>query len=250
MLLAGCSRSPASGDAAVDPGIAAEIRRIQAIDNHAHPVRPVRGGPPDREFDALPVDNMEPSSDPVNLRPDSPAVLRAHQQLFGSAANRQTVMREKGDAYPAWVLDQIGVEVMLANRVSMGMGIEPPRFRWVPYADALIFPLDNSGLAARNPDRKAFFALEDALRKRYLKEAGLSASDAVPPTTLADYLSQVVTPTLERHKAGGALAEKFEAAYLRSLRFDPVDRAVADRVYAQFVRRGPAPCNCPGCRRG
>jgi predicted TIM-barrel fold metal-dependent hydrolase len=46
----------------------------------------------------------------------------------------------------------------------------------------------------------------------------------------------VVTPTLERHKQGGAVAEKFEAAYLRSLAFDSVDAAQADRVYRQ-----PAP---------
>jgi uncharacterized protein len=48
----------------------------------------------------------------------------------------------------------------------------------------------------------------------------------------------VVTPVLERHKQGGALAEKFEAAYLRSLAFDPVDRARADQVYTQFARGG------------
>src|SRR5579864_6240951 len=127
----------------------------------------------------------------------------------------------------------MGVEIMLANRVAMGPSIQPPRFRWVPYADALIFPLDNSALAAANPDRKAFFALEDNLRARYLQDAGLAA----PPATLAEYLSKVVTPTLERQHAGGAVAEKFEAAYLRSLRFDKVDRAAADRVYAQFRTR-------------
>ena len=41
----------------------------------------------------------------------------------------------------------------------------------------------------------------------------------------------MVTPTLERHKRGGAVAEKFEAAYLRSLAFDAADAAQADRVY-------------------
>lgn len=233
LLLSGCARAPS----AIDPAIAAEIQRTRAIDNHAHPVRPVRDGPPDREFDALPVDNMEPASDPVNLRPNSPAVLEAAKQLYGSAANKPAVISEKGEAYPAWVLDQMGVEIMLANRVAMGPGIEPPRFRWVPYADALIFPLDNSNLAARNPDRKAFFALEDTLRRRYLNEAG--AKDL--PATLSDYLTRVVTPTLERQKQGGALAEKFEAAYLRSLAFDKVQRAAAERVYAQFAARGAPP---------
>lgn len=221
---------------AADSGIAAEIGRIRAIDNHAHPVRVVLNGAPDREFDALPVDNMERASDPLNLRPNAPATLNAIRTLYGSADRKSQLQREKADAWPAWVLDQAGTEIMLANRVAMGPGIQPPRFRWVPYADALIFPLDNSKLALRNSDRKSFFALEDKLRGRYLEKAGLQKM----PASLAEYLTRVVTPTLERHKQGGAVAEKFEAAYLRSLDFDAVDRPVAERIYARFTG-GAAP---------
>src|SRR5947207_7193997 len=164
-LLTGCGGQRQS---AADPELAAEIAHIRAIDNHAHPVRVVHGGaPPDREFDALPVDNMEPQSDPVNLRPGSPLVIEAAQAL----ADKARAMREKGDQYPVWVLDRMGVDVMLANRVAMGTSIQPPRFRWVPYADALLFPLGNSGLAQKNSDRKSFFALEDVLRRRYLADA-------------------------------------------------------------------------------
>src|ERR1017187_3730246 len=215
VLLAACSREQPP----VDPQLATAIAGIRAIDNHAHPVLTAPG---DREFDARPVDNMEPQSDPVVLRPG------AFQTPF-TAESKAAAKREHGDGYPAWVLDQMGVETMLANRVAMGPSVEPPRFRWVPYADALIFPLDTSRLAAQNPDRQAFFPLEDKLRARYLAERGLSA---LPPT-LADYLTRVVTPTLERHKKGGAVAEKFEAAYLRSLAFDAADAAQADRVYRQ-----------------
>ena len=215
LLLAACTREQPS----VDPHLAAAIAGIKAIDNHAHPVLTTPG---DREFDALPVDHMEPQSDPVAMRPG------AFQTPF-TADSKAAAKRERGDGYPAWVLDQMGVETMLANRVAMGTSVQPPRFRWVPYADALIFPLDNSQLAARNPDRQAFFPLEDKLRARYLAESGLNAL----PATLADYLARVVTPTLERHKKGGAVAEKFEAAYLRSLAFDAADAAQADRVYRQ-----------------
>jgi predicted TIM-barrel fold metal-dependent hydrolase len=213
------------------------------------------GGKPDREFDALPVDNMEPSSDPVNMRPGPdgglPGLLDAWRALYAYPysdlrpehkrelpASKQHAIEEHGDGYPAWILDRMGVEIMLANRVAMGRGIAPPRFRWVPYVDALLFPLDNSQLAARNSDRKAFFADEDILRRRYLDEAGLSA----PPATLDVYLTQVVTPTLERQKQAGAVAEKFEAAYLRSLAFDAVDRPAAERVYAQY-RAGGMPAD-------
>src|ERR1017187_3560490 len=140
LLLVGCGtgRQPAA-----DPELAAEIQSIRAIDNHAHPVRVVaQGEPPDRGFDALPVDNMEPSSDPVNLRPGAPALLDAARTLY-AAKSKPAMIQEKGERYPAWVLDQMGVETMLANRVEMGTSIQPPRFRWVPYADALMFPLDN-----------------------------------------------------------------------------------------------------------
>ena len=216
LLLSSCARDP---QAAIDPQLATEIANIKAIDNHAHPVLAAEG---DREFDALPVESLEPQSDPVSLRPG------AFHTPF-TAGSKSAARKQHGDQYPAWVLDQINVDIMLANRVAMGASIQPPRFRWVPYADALIFPLDNSLLAAKNSDRKAFFALEDKLRARYLTESGLQ----LPPPTLAEYVARVVTPTLERHKQGGAIAEKFEAAYLRSLAFDSVDAAQADRVYRQ-----------------
>ena len=215
LVFAGCRSEPP-----VDRELASEIANIRAIDNHAHPVRAVpKGQPPDRFFDALPVDNMEPASDPLALRPGAFPGMFPH--------GKQSEMDAHGERYPEWVLDQMNVDVMLANRVEMGPGITPPRFRWVPYADALLFPLDNSALAAENPDRKAFFALEDVLFRRYLAESGLQAR----PRTLPEYLDRVVTPTLERHKRGGAVAEKFEAAYLRSLAFDQVARAEAEKAY-------------------
>jgi predicted TIM-barrel fold metal-dependent hydrolase len=219
LFLAGCARETQSG---IDSSLAADIAQMKAIDNHAHAAL---NSPTDREFDALPVDNMEPMSDPVGFRPGSPLVREAAKHFPNKAVTR----KEKGDAYPAWVLDQVGIETMLANRVTMGPGVQPPRFRWVSYVDALIFPLDNSRLAARNPDRKAFFALEDKLRARYWSEAGVTAL----PATLGDYLARIVTPTLERQRQGGAVAVKYEAAYLRSLSFDNADRAAADRVWTQ-----------------
>ena len=177
-------------------------------------------GQQDRFYDALPLENMEPASDPLTLRPG------AFPKMFPQG--KQSLIRAKGQQYPEWVLDQMNVDIMLANRVEMGPSIGPPRFRWVPYADALLFPLDNTALGADNPDRKGFFALEAIVLQRYLTESGLQK----PPPTLNEYLSQVVTPTLERHKQGGAVAEKFEAAYLRSLAFDKVDRADAERAYS------------------
>jgi len=227
VLIAFTSCRPSS-EPAIDAALDAEIQKIRAIDHHAHPARvTAKGEPPDRGFDALPVDNMEPMSDPLIFRPGNAAVAAASRALF-NGQTRQQMMDAKGEQYPAWVLDQMGVDIMFANRVEMGASVQPPRFRWVAFADALLFPLDTATVKQRSSDRKSFFTLEDALLKRYLEAAGVST----PPATLAEYLARVVTPTLERHKQGGALGEKFEAAYLRTLAFDKVERAVADRIYA------------------
>jgi hypothetical protein len=229
--------------------LASEIARVPAIDNHAHVVRFVTDGERDREFDALPVDNMEPASDPLWLRPDRPRLLEAWRDLYGySAAQWMTdrtserqalqarVIGEHGDRYPTWILDRLNIETVLANRVAMGRGLASPRFRWVPYVDALILPLDTTSLAARNSDRRSFFALERNLFDRYLRESGIGSR----PPTLAEYLEHVVTPTLERQRRDGAIAEKFEAAYLRDLDFAPADRRTADRIYSEFLDRTPS----------
>ena len=249
LLLGACIRT-GSGQENIDPQILAEVNRIRAIDNHAHPVRFVSDGAPDREFDALPVDSMEPASDPLQLRPDAPYILEAWRALWNYPYNdtapqhlnewkqrKQNTAKQKADGYPSWVLDSAGIDIMLANRVHMGTSIQPPRFRWVGYVDALMFPLDNAHLAAQNSDRKAFFTLEDGVRKQYLNESGLESL----PNTLNDYLRLVVTAALERHKQGGAIAEKFEVAYLRPFGFDKVERATADKIYATFSNGKQAP---------
>ncbi len=225
----------------IDTQLAAEIAKIKAIDNHAHPVRPVLDeGDKDTEFDALPVDVMDPYTEPVRTREGSPLVIEAWRQLFGYRYDDRTpehvtelqrrkkqLLKEKGDGYANWVLDQLGIETMLANRVAMGRGLAAPRFLWVSFVDALLFPLPNSSLAARNSDRKTFFDDEDRLLKRYLKDCGLSR----PPDTLDEYLAKVVTATLERQKRAGAIAVKYEAAYLRSLDFEDVSKSDARNIY-------------------
>jgi hypothetical protein len=211
LLGAACERVPpaeARSHGDVDPELASEIARIKAIDNHAHPVRPVAAREaPDMEFDALPVDHLEPASDPVRTRPHPPTL-------------------RTGAAAPAKVLDQLGIDIMLANRVAMGPGLPTERFLWVPYADALMYPLSNASML-HNSDQQAFFALEEKLLKRYYAESGIDAR----PATLDEYLTKVVRATLERHRQGGAVAEKFEMAYLRPLDIGNPSKAQAEAAW-------------------
>jgi hypothetical protein len=53
-----------SGNLAVDPALAAQIASIQAIDNHAHPLLAPSAYATDRNFDALLIDTMAPTSTP------------------------------------------------------------------------------------------------------------------------------------------------------------------------------------------
>jgi predicted TIM-barrel fold metal-dependent hydrolase len=233
----------------IDSQLAAEIAKTRAIDNHAHPVRPVLGTDRDTEYDALPVENMEPYTEPVRTRPATSMVVDAWRALFGYnytdrapdhfrelQDRKKRLLEEKRDGYAAWVLDQLGIETMLANRIAMGRGLAAPRFLWVPFEDALMYPLNNSSLASRNPDYQAFYADEERLLKRYLKECGFTS----PPASLDEYLRKVVTPTLERQRRAGAVAVKFEAAYLRSLDLENPSRGEAARIYFS-ARNMPPP---------
>lgn len=202
------------------------------------------GEKPDDEFDALSLDVIEPFSAPVRFRSDNPEYRAAWKLLYGYAhqdaseshvrelmQTKQRVQRERGDGFPAWVLDQLNIETMFANRIAMGRGLTAPRFLWVPFVDALIFPLNNEGARRSNPDYRAFFPNEERLLKRYMTERGLTAL----PGNLSHYLRKLVTPTLEQQRRDGAVAIKFEAAYLRKLDFDEASETDAGQVYAQYI---------------
>ncbi len=210
VVLTACAPAPG-----VDPQLVDSIAGIKAIDNHAHPVRP--GDPPDKEYDALPVESLEAQSDPVRDRPGSPELIEAHRAMSQIGYGSDHAVR---------VLDKLNIETMFANRVALGPGLASPRFLWVPFADALMYPMPTDSLIHYS-DQKSFFALEDKLLKRYYAESGVTAK----PRTLGEYLDKVVRATLERHKQAGAVAEKFEMAYLRTLVGNP-SKADAERYYS------------------
>ncbi|HMG37534.1 MAG TPA: amidohydrolase family protein [Blastocatellia bacterium] len=228
----------------------AEIERIKAIDNHTHVTRVVAAGEEDHEYDALPFELLEPFPLMVRLRPDNLEYAAAWTALYGYkysdmsdahvrelADAKHKVMRDRGDSYPTWVLDQLGIDIMLANRVAMGRGLNAPRFRWVSYIDALVFPLSNEAAKRMNLDYRAFYPAEERLLKRYLSDLKLTGL----PASLKEYSSQVITPTLERQKKEGAVAVKFEIAYLRSLGFSDPPESEASRVYARWCKGGEPP---------
>ena len=216
--LTACSTPP------VDPGLEKYIAGIKAVDNHAHPMLQLAAGSkPDSDYDALPLDALPPMTSPARLRADHPDWISS-----------MSAVKARGVKSPGDALDLAGIDVMLANRVSMGPSLAPPRFLWVSFADALMLPLDGKLESARTPDTRSLYALETKLLHRYMTDLGI----AKLPASLDDYVKTIVTPTLERQKQAGAVAVKFEAAYLRSLDFDDPDANLARLVYSRFASGG------------
>jgi predicted TIM-barrel fold metal-dependent hydrolase len=233
---------------AVDPELARYINGIRAIDSHAHPMRPILfEAPPDSEFDALPLDGIPPFEVPNRLKADNPIWRAAQTALYKIPISQSgneyraslkaavaATTRAQGLGFPAWALDQAGIDVMMANRIDMGPGLSEPRFRWIPFADPLLLPLDTRDEATRTPDTRSLYPREAKLLQRYLRDLNLTEL----PATLDDYVGIVIGGTLARERGAGAVGIKFEAAYLRPLDFDDADSAAARGVYAKYIRGG------------
>ncbi len=181
------------------------------------------GARPDTDYDALPLDALPPMTLPSRLHADHPDWVAA-----------RLAVKNRAIKSPEEALDFAGIDVMLANRVAMGPGLAAPRFLWVSFVDALMLPLDGRLESARTPDTRSLYALETKLLRRYMHDLGVTNL----PSTLDDYVKTVVTPTLERQHKNGAVAVKFEAAYLRALDFDDPDPGIAHLVYSRFVSGG------------
>ena len=250
LLLTWGGATAAFSQPVVDPELSAFIAKIRAVDNHSHANS---AAPDDAESDALPLEEIAPFAVPITLLPDHPNWVAAYKALYDYPHAEVTdahmdelraamgrVHDQQGERFPAWVLDQIGTEVMFANRVAMGPGLAAPRFRWVSFVDALMLPLSTRGEARVSPDRAKFYPAEERLLKRYLTDLKVTAM----PPTLERYLETVVTPTLEAQQKAGCLAVKFEAALFRSLHFADVAPQTASAVYAKHFKGGePSPAD-------
>jgi predicted TIM-barrel fold metal-dependent hydrolase len=235
--------------AEVDTDLLEEIEKIRMVDDQIHPQ--VGGQAPDTDWHPLyPYPSLVEALHqplPARLRPGSPDLVRAWRGLYGyrhddltpahvrEAIDAKRIMQAKqGEAYPSWVLDRLGIDVALANRARLGPGVTVPRFRWVAFADALLFPLGTGPEAAENPERRVYF---NAIRR---ERAALNI--ARPPATLPEYLEEVVTPALSRMQQQGAVAIKLEGVGLQRPAAMGVDEFEARLIYARhsFGKEPPA----------
>lgn len=216
-----------------------QIDRIPIIDNHSHP-----GYPNDPDVDAMALPPNE--SVPLRLRGSNPELVEADKALFGypyddySPAHARWLEKKKagleesyGNKYFSHILDLIGIQYVVANRVAMPAYLDPARFRWVFFVDSFLFPLNNRRFDARNPDEAVYIPLQEKVLHRYMKQAGLTG---LPPTL--DGYEAFIRRILEENKRRGALGMKFEAAYFRSLHFSDPPRARAMAIYSKYHSGG------------
>ena len=249
-LLGAFTATPARAQAQPFPGpdvreiynrLLPQIEAIRAFDNHGHP-----GFADDPDVDAMAI--PPDSSAPLRLRDENTEILDAVKFLFNypysdfSPEHQRWLVEHKaaaksklGSGYFSHILDQVGIETAVANRVAMPSYLDPARFRWVFFADNFLFPFDTQQLESRNPDQKLNLPLERKLLARNLKQANLEKL----PEDFVSYL-KFVTAIVEADKAAGGAGMKFEIAYFRSLHFDDPDESRAAAIYAKY-RSGGVP---------
>jgi predicted TIM-barrel fold metal-dependent hydrolase len=230
-----------------NPELVRYIDSIKAIDNHSHITALDRDH--DKGYDQLRCDVLPPETGlpAANFRfnPDQQwayKILYGFDAKTGADAEIKNIIalelaarKEHGTEFYSWVMEKAGLETAFANRTAMPPEMHAPQIRWVPYEDALLFPMNNAAAKAVNPDRRALYGMAEDLLHTYLRGAGFSAI----PATLDLYIEKIMRATLKKQKSAGAVAVKFEAAYLRALDFAPASRADASRIYAKYAAGNP-----------
>jgi uncharacterized protein len=217
-----------------------KIKEIKIFDHHAHPGF---GDDSDVDAQATPPEHL-----PLRERSTNPELIDAVKALFDypysdmsdehmSWLQQRATAAEKagGTAYWDHILDECGIESSVANRVAMANYLDPKRFRWVFFVDSFLFPFDNKSVIAENPDEGVYIPLQEKVLHRYMQQTSINAL----PKNLDEYLA-FITRILEENQKKGAIAEKFEAGYFRSLYFADPPRQAAEAVYKKY-RSGGVP---------
>jgi hypothetical protein len=218
-----------------------QIEQIRIFDDHGHP-----GFPDDADVDAMAI--PPDSSVPFRLRDDNVELLDAAKALFDYPYSdlspdhlrwlidkKAEERRHLGVYYFSHLLDQVGIETAVANRVSMPPYLAPSRFRWVVFVDSFLFPFDTQQMESRDADQKLNLPLQQKLLRRELTQAHLEQL----PADFRGYLKFTRT-FLETSRKSGAVGIKFEVAYFRSLHFDDPSEQRAAVLYAKY-RAGGVP---------
>ncbi len=239
LALAQARPLPESDVAQIYQRLLPQIEKIPVFDHHAHP-----GFYDDPDVDAMA--SPPGGSAALRERETNPELVAAAKALFGypyddlSAEHAKWLIDKKlelkktrGPAYFDDILDKLNIEQSVANRAMMGDYLNPRRFVWVFFSDSFMWPFNNQNERSRNPDEGVYIPLQEKMLHRWMQQEGISKL----PESFNDYLT-FVTRTLEDNMKKGAIAQKFEVAYFRSMKFGDPSREQAETIYRKYVAGG------------
>src|SRR3984893_3415303 len=232
---------PEKDAAAIYERLLTQIEKIPIVDMHAHP-----GYWDDTDVDAMAVTTTD--LDPFRTRTTNPEWLAAFKALYDYPyadfspehlrwldEKDDELRKQWGKEYLSKILDKVGIQVSVANRVAMDYLENNARFRFVFFVDPFMYPFDNTHLCI-NPDRAVLFPIQENALHRYLAQAGLQG---LPPD-LTGY-ETAMRKVLELDKQQNGVAIKFEAPYFRSLvKITDPPREQAEAIYNKY-RAGGTP---------
>jgi uncharacterized protein len=215
------------------------IEQIPIFDHHAHP-----GFYDDADVDAMA--SVPDTSVPLRQRATNPELVAAAKALFAYpyedfspehakwlAAKKALLKKERGQRYFDDILDKLNVEQSVANRAMMAHYLDPQRFVWVFFADSFMWPFNTQHESSRNPDEAVYIPLQEKMLHRWMGQEAVNGL----PNNLSDYLA-FVTRTLEDNQKHGAIAQKFEVSYFRSLKFGDPTLEQAESIYKKYSAGG------------
>ncbi len=230
---------PGSDVKAIYERLLPEIEKIPIFDHHAHP----------GFYDDADVDAMASAPDTnvtLRQRDTNPELVAAAKALFGYPyedfspehakwliVRKAELKKEHGQKYFNDILDKLNVEQSVANRAMMADYLDPARFVWVFFADSFMWPFNNEHESSRNPDEAVYIPLQEKMLHRWMKQESVSKI----PASFTEYLA-FVTKTLEDNQKKGAIAQKFEVSYFRSLKFGDPSLEQVEAIYRKYVGGG------------
>jgi len=215
-----------------------QIEKIPMFDHHAHP-----GFADDPDVDAMAA---PPGSSALRDRDTNLELVAAAKALWGYPytdlapehvkwliQKKEEAKKQQGIAYFSNILDKLNIEQGVANRAMMADYLDPKRFVWVFFSDSFMWPFDNQRETARNSDEQVYIPLQEKMLHRWMQQENVNKL----PANFDDYL-KFISHTLEDNQKKGAIAQKFEVAYLRSTKFSDPTRDQAAEIYGRFMGGG------------
>ena len=218
-----------------------EIETIKIIDDHGHPGFA-------EYFEGLPAEQriafaVDPFKTPEEVSAGFPYLrdlhYEAYEKFYGfskrdiqdetkrkALAEAYNLKRKDGGVLIDRIMEEAGVELLLAN-IAMPKSLEnKPGIRFVPSLDPLVFPFDNSHLKQRVLSKSFIGYFEyvlPELKKKYSCEAGVD---------FFGYL-RFIDRVMQGYSREKAAAFKFVIAYARTTYFEKIDVQLGPELFIE-----------------